>query len=79
MYRRLGHMRPAADERGETQLGIIIGGLLLGVLCWGLFSLESCIRDHKDGKVVKRHQQMMDKYNARNPAFKPPERTAVRY
>ena len=50
-------MRIGRSECGETQLGVLIAGLLLGVLCWGVFSLQSCIEEHKESKVVQRREQ----------------------
>ena len=66
-------------EKGETQLGIIIGGLFIGVLCWALFSLESCIREHKDGKVIKRHEQHLKRLEVKTPKMRSPEGYQVSY
>lgn len=44
-------------ESGETQIGVILYALGFGVLCWVFFSLEACIREHKDGKVRSREVQ----------------------
>jgi len=48
-------------ERGETQMGVILMVMGLGVFCWAVFSLQSCIVTHKDGKVTKRRQQYIDR------------------
>lgn len=50
MYRFLN------SERGETQISIILGALVIGVLSWGLFALQGCIKDHKDGKVQRNEE-----------------------
>lgn len=57
-------------ERGETQLGVILYAVGFGVLCWAIFSLEACIRTHKDSKVQKRKEQYMSR-------FKPKQRREV--
>lgn len=51
--------RRAAAERGETQLGIILGALFLGVLCCIIFTLKGCIFEHKESKVRKRREQAL--------------------
>ena len=55
-------------ESGETQIGLIFGGLVVGVLCWAFFSLESCIREHKDGKVIRRHMKHLEDHEAKYPS-----------
>ena len=55
----------ALSERGETQLGVVLAAVVLGVGCWAVFSLEACIRDHKDSKVQKRHDQYMSQFKPR--------------
>ena len=72
-------LRNALSERGETQLGVIIGGLVIGVLCWALFTLESCIREHKDGKVIRRHEQHLKKHEIKYPQQRKPEGYRVTY
>ncbi|NLF24273.1 MAG: hypothetical protein GX589_01260 [Deltaproteobacteria bacterium] len=59
--------RSTRGERGETQIGIIFGALVAGVLCWAFFSLESCIREHKDEKVYKRHMKNLEDREAKYP------------
>jgi hypothetical protein len=39
------------NERGETQMGLIIGALVIGALVFIIYTLGGCIEDHKDSKV----------------------------
>jgi hypothetical protein len=67
LWGRAAYKPNRSGESGETQLGILLGGLLLGVLCWALFSLQSCIKTHKDSKVFNRRMQDVERYNVREP------------
>ena len=52
-------------ESGETQLGVILGALALGFLCWSLFVLEGCIFDHKESKVKARYTKHVETLKSR--------------
>ena len=49
-------------ERGETQVGVIMWGLALGILVSVVMTLQSCIEEHKEGKVAARRQQWRDQF-----------------
>jgi Na+-transporting methylmalonyl-CoA/oxaloacetate decarboxylase gamma subunit len=53
--------RSFSDQRGETQMGVIIGALVLGVLVFIMYTLGGCIEEHKDSKVEANQERQARK------------------
>lgn len=50
-------MKRFQNEIGETQIGIIIGALVLGCLCWATFTLQGCIKETVDSRTMRKQAQ----------------------
>ena len=60
-------MKGKGNEKGETQVGLIVGVIVIGALISAVMNIESCFREAKDEKV-RRHrekniEQMRTKYD----------------
>ena len=64
-------------QRGETQVGVILWMLGLGVAISVLMTLQSCIYSYKEGKLDRRREQWIERH--RRPIEPEAARYSVRY
>jgi len=66
-------------EQGETQLGLLIGALVLGTLIAVISTMQSCFFEHKQYKVERRMEQWNEKHKRLIPVSRGKKGYSVQY